>query len=156
MDARRSLKTRKMKNIFIICSFLFCTLSLSAQEKNDAWYVNFDEAAKLSMKTNKPILANFTGSDWCGWCIRLKKGVFSKDEFKDWAEENFVLLEADFPRGQPTLGDAKEIKKRVGGDVRGYPTILFLDAEGKVKGKSGYMKGGPASWVKNADKFTRS
>jgi thiol-disulfide isomerase/thioredoxin len=120
------------------------------------WLTNLDDALKEAKKSDKTVLVNFTGSDWCGWCIRLKKEVFSQDEFKDWAEENVVLLEADFPRSKPTLGDAREIKKRVGGDVRGYPTILFLDAEGKVKGKSGYMKGGPEIWVKNAEKITES
>mgnify|MGYP001185143341 CR=1 FL=1 len=130
--------------------------SLNSYSQKEGWLTGFPDVFEKSIKENKPIMANFTGSDWCGWCIRLKKEVFSKDEFKDWAEENVVLLEADFPRGKPTLGDAKEIKKRLGGDVRGYPTILFLDAEGKVKGKSGYMKGGPGSWVKNAEKFTGS
>ena len=120
------------------------------------WLTNLDDALKEAKKSDKAVLVNFTGSDWCGWCIRLKKEVFSQDEFKDWAKKNVVLLEADFPRRKPTLGDAREIKKRVGGDVRGYPTILFLDAEGKVKGKSGYMRGGPANWVKNAEKFTGS
>ena len=145
-----------MKNLTLSLLFLsFISLSYSQQNKL-VWHEDLKEAVAISQKEKKPIMLFFTGSDWCGWCIRLKKEVFSQDEFKDWADENVVLLEADFPRGKPTLGDAREIKKRVGGDVRGYPTILFLDAEGKVKGKSGYMKGGPASWVKNADKFTRS
>ena len=139
----------------------YATADSSDRKKNaggsdSKWLTNLDDALKEAKKSDKTVLVNFTGSDWCGWCIRLKKEVFSQDEFKDWAEENVILLEADFPRGKPTLGDAKEIKKRLGGDVRGYPTILFLDAEGKVKGKSGYMKGGPESWVKNAEKFTGS
>jgi thiol-disulfide isomerase/thioredoxin len=128
----------------------------NAGGSDSKWLTNLDDALKEAKESDKTVLVNFTGSDWCGWCIRLKKEVFSQDDFKDWAKENVVLLEADFPRGKPTLGDAKEIKKRLGGDVRGYPTILFLDAEGKVKGKSGYMKGGPESWVKNAEKFTGS
>ena len=128
----------------------------NAGGSDSKWLTNLDDALKEAKKSDKTVLVNFTGSDWCGWCIRLKKEVFSQDEFKNWAEENVVLLEADFPRRKPTLGDAREIKKRVGGNVRGYPTILFLDADGKVKGKSGYMKGGPESWVKNAEKFTES
>ena len=64
----------------------------------DGWEVNLEKAQAISVKTGKPILANFTGTDWCGWCIRLKKEVFVKDEFIKWANENFVLLELDFPK----------------------------------------------------------
>ena len=65
---------------------------------NEGWLVNLDEAYNLSKKTGKPIMANFTGSDWCGWCKRLSAAVFQKPEFKQWADENVVLLELDFPR----------------------------------------------------------
>ncbi|PIQ15370.1 MAG: thioredoxin, partial [Flavobacteriales bacterium CG18_big_fil_WC_8_21_14_2_50_32_9] len=64
----------------------------------DGWEVDVNKAYEISKKTGKPILANFTGSDWCGWCIKLKNEVFIKDEFKTWAKDNVVLLELDFPR----------------------------------------------------------
>jgi len=85
-----------MKKIILIAVLFLGFSSLQAQEAK--WYSDFDEAAKISKKTNKPILANFTGSDWCGWCIRLDKEVFSKKEFQKWADENVVLLTVDFPR----------------------------------------------------------
>ena len=65
-------KTKNMKKLFLITSILLSTVVLIAQEKGD-WYIDFDKAARVSMETGKPILADFTGSDWCGWCIKLKK-----------------------------------------------------------------------------------
>src|SRR5690625_2238264 len=64
----------------------------------EGWMVDIEKAHEESVRTGKPIMANFTGSDWCGWCKRLTASVFSKQEFKDWAEDNVVLLELDFPR----------------------------------------------------------
>ena len=64
----------------------------------EGWLVDLDEAYEISIKEKKPILANFTGSDWCGWCKKLDADVFSKPEFQAWAKENVVLLELDFPR----------------------------------------------------------
>ena len=64
----------------------------------EGWMVKIENAHKKSIAEGKPILANFTGTDWCGWCIRLRKEVFDTKKFKDWANENVVLLELDFPR----------------------------------------------------------
>lgn len=121
------------------------------------WYQSYDQAAAKSKETGKPILVDFTGSDWCGWCIRLHDEVFSKDEFKKWAEENVVLLELDYPRSTPQPDSLAKQNKQLGqkykGHVRGYPTILFLDGNGEVLGKYGYDKGGPEKWIPKAEEI---
>ena len=150
-----------MKNILIISSLLISSLTLSAQD-NDGWLVKFDEAAEISMKTGKPILANFTGSDWCGWCVKLKKEVFVKPAFKKWAEENVVLLELDYPRRVPQSEEIKKQNRELQQffKVRGYPTLHMFTvgvADGKTQitslGKTGYVAGGPTPWIANANKF---
>lgn len=118
---------------------------------SEGWLVDINEAYAISKKTGKPILANFTGTDWCGWCIKLKREVFDTPEFKAWAKKNVVLIELDFPR---RFQLPEEIKQQNYGlqqafKVTGYPTIwvfnLGKDAEGKYTidalGKTGYVKG---------------
>ncbi len=99
--------------------------------ENPGWLVKLEEAYALSKKTNKPIMANFTGTDWCIWCKRLTAAVFTKDEFKKWADKNVVLLEIDFPNHKqlPT-----EIRNQNAGlqqafQVRGYPSVWLFDLE---------------------------
>lgn len=118
--------------------------------ENEGWLVNLDEAYSQHEETGKPILANFTGSDWCGWCKRLTKSVFVHDEFKEWADENVILLELDFPRRKSLPSDIKQqnagLQQAFG--VRGYPTIwvfdLGKDDSGQYSieafGKTGYKK----------------
>ena len=65
---------------------------------SEGWGTDW-EAAKAKAKTeNKPILINLTGSDWCGWCIKIEKEVFSSKEFKEFAAKHLILMEADFPK----------------------------------------------------------
>lgn len=118
------------------------------------WLTNLEEAQKIANKTKKPILANFTGSDWCGWCVKLSKEVFNTPEFKKWAEKNVVLLELDFPKNKP---QTPELKQQNAGlqqafQVQGFPTIwvfnLTNDKATKKQNieaivKTGYMAGGP-------------
>ena len=133
-----------------LAAVLFLTPAF-AQESS--WLTSFEDAKAAAKKDNKMILADFTGSDWCGWCIKLKDEVFSKPEFQTWAAKNVVLLELDFPRKTQLSDELKkqnqELAQKYG--IRGYPTILFLDAEGKQVGKSGYQAGGPAAWIKSAE-----
>ncbi len=122
---QRFYKKKDMKNIILV---IFLIISLTTFSQEVTWLDNYEEAAKISKKTNKPILANFTGSDWCGWCKVLDKQVFSTDEFKSWATENVVLLVLDFPRKkklpQEMLIQNYSLQKAFG--VRGYPTIMLF------------------------------
>ena len=135
----------------LICSTLLFALPLLAQEA--AWLTKYEEAKELAKKENKLILADFTGSDWCGWCIKLKEEVFSKPEFATWAKDKVVLLELDFPRKTELPAELKEQNEKLRKEhgVQGYPTVLLLDAEGKKVGEMGYEEGGPALWTKKAD-----
>lgn len=115
------------------------------------WHDSFETAQQASRDSGKPILADFTGSDWCSWCVKLKQDVFETPEFKDWASENVILLELDYPKraaqSAATRRQNKELAERYG--ITGYPTVLLLDTEGDVLGKLGY-KSGPSEWIASA------
>jgi protein disulfide-isomerase len=92
---------------------------------------------------------DFTGSDWCSWCIKLHKEVFSQKDFVAYAKNNLILLEVDFPQNKP---QAKALKKTNEAlqkkyNVEGYPTIIVLDGEGKQLGTLGYQAGGPGPFI---------
>ena len=127
--------------LFLGCtSFLACsqTPSTTLTEKakpagyssdKEGWLVDLDEAYAVSHKNGKPIMANFTGSDWCGWCKRLDAAVFSKPEFKTWAQKNVVLLELDFPRRKQIPQKNREQNAAMQNALRvtGYPTVWFFN-----------------------------
>jgi protein disulfide-isomerase len=126
----------------------FATAAFSAE----GWLTDHAKAVALSKKTGRPILANFTGSDWCGWCIKLHKEVFGTKEFKAWASTNVVLLELDFPRQTKQSEAMKKQNTALARKyaIQGFPTVLFLKPDGTILGRSGYMDGGPKPWVRSA------
>lgn len=115
------------------------------------WTEDFETASAKAKQEGKAVLLDFTGSDWCGYCIKLDKEVFSTAKFKSWAKENVVLVKVDFPKSKklPAKQQEKndELKKKY--PFNGYPTITLVDAEGKALGsKSGYKPGsGPADYI---------
>ncbi|MEO8206239.1 MAG: thioredoxin family protein [Chthoniobacterales bacterium] len=122
------------------------------------WLTDYTAALAQAQKENRPVLINFTGSDWCGYCIKLDKDTYSKPAFLSFAKNQLVLFEADFPRGKQ-LPDAvkkqnKELEEKFG--VNGYPTQVLVDANGKeIARHEGYLPGGPAafiSWVETSTK----
>lgn len=153
--------------VFAFSALLFSTNAQTTAEYKahaEGWLVDINQAYELNKKTNKPIMANFTGSDWCGWCIRLKGEVFDKPEFKEWAKENVILLELDFPRRKKLPSNYVEqnrgLQQAFG--VRGYPTIWVFNLDkdatsGQFKidalGKTGYVRGGPTAFINTVDKM---
>ncbi|MCF6349705.1 MAG: thioredoxin family protein [Flavobacteriaceae bacterium] len=149
-----------MKKILLGLLFISTIITFSQEV---IWLTNFDEAAKISQKTNKPILANFTGSDWCGYCKILNRDVFSQPEFAKWAKKNVVLLELDFPKKTKLSPELKKqnyaLQKAF--NVRGYPTIWLFEVgkgndpkkELNPLGKTGYIKGGPKKWINSIDRY---
>ena len=132
--------------------------------ENDGWLSTLTKL-KLSIKSGKPILANFTGSDWCGWCIRLNKEVFVTPEFKNWASENVILLELDYPRRVQQTDEIKKQNRELQQffQVRGYPTLHIFNViitDGKTQitslGKMGYLAGGPTPWIASANNYLKN
>ena len=113
------------------------------------WLTDYDEAKQLAESLNRPILINFTGSDWCGWCKRLHSEVFSQTAFKEYANESLVLLEVDFPRKKPLSKEQAEKNGKLSNryKVTGYPTIFVIDSDGNVLLRTGYLEGGAENYV---------
>ena len=135
------------------------------EEKDLIWYTDVKKAVDISVKTKKPLFFFFTGSDWCGWCIRLQKAVFFKPEFKKWAQKSVVLVELDFPRRsqlpEATMQQNRELAQMFG--VRGYPTIWFVSADiagEKINfNKLGSQGASPLeanTWIENANKILKN
>ena len=135
-----------MKTLITLVAATTITLT-SASAAN--WLTDIKAAQDQARSQNKLILVNFTGSDWCPWCIRLKNEVFSKPEFASFADANLVLLEVDFPRRKPMSPDAKKANGKLADQykVGGYPTVHVLDADGQSLGQTGYSPGGPNPFV---------
>src|SRR5690242_1159737 len=95
-----------MKKIFLILFIAFNAITLHAQEAE--WHTDLNKAMAVSQKSKKPLFLFFTGSDWCGWCMKLQKEVFKTPEFAKWAKDNVVLVELDFPKRTPQSDEIKQ------------------------------------------------
>jgi thioredoxin-related protein len=145
---------------FLLVGVLFASLGLGAlaglaRAEEGPWLTDFAAAKAKAKAEKKLLLVDFTGSDWCGWCKRLVSEVFSKEEFKKEAPLKFVLVEVDFPNAKKQSDEVKkqnaELQKRY--KVRGYPTIILMDADGQVIAQTGYRQGGPNSYMKHLGEF---
>lgn len=149
----KSLKI-KILGAFILLSGLTALYAFKAEGEDKSglkWYTDLNEAHKLSIKTKKPIFGFFTGSDWCGWCHKLQRDVFAKEEFIKWAKDNVILLEIDFPKRKvlPEALRKQNQDLQAAFKVMGYPTVWFFNASKDEKnnykitalGQTGYPQG---------------
>ena len=116
----------------------------------------YQSALAAAAATNKLVLVDFTGSDWCGWCIKLDEETFSKPEFREFAANHLEFLVVDFPKNKSLREGEREqnqnLKTKFG--VEGFPTLILLDASGKeIARQRGYLPGGPEAlirWINQA------
>src|SRR4026209_41202 len=115
-----------------IAALFLLSLTLTAGAAEARWLFDFAEAQAIAKKQNKLVLMNFTGSDWCGWCMKLKKEVFLTPEFNDYARTNLVLVEIDQPRWKPLSQEQLATNSKVQEQYRaeGFPTLVALSSTG--------------------------
>lgn len=145
-----------MKKIMLLLATIVFSITLSAQE----WQTDFETAKKISSKKNHPIILVFQGSDWCAPCIKLDREIWSTDEFKAYARDHFVMLQADFPRKKKNaLPDAQQQKNNQLAEKynkQGYfPFVVMLDKEGTILGEAGYEKTSPTAYIEKLESFVK-
>lgn len=160
-----NIKFKQMKKILIIVMLVVSGMAAQAQE-GQTWFTDMSKAVEASRQEQKPLFLFFTGSDWCGWCIRLQNEVFKTPEFTAWVKDHAILVELDYPRKTP---QSDEIKQQNGQlqqmfEVQGYPTVWFVKPsvieDGKINleklGSTGYVAGGPSKWIEGANAIIKS
>ncbi len=133
---------------------LFALAVYAKTSTPEGWLDDYDSAIAKAAAENKYIVADFSGSDWCGWCRRLDKEVFATDEFRKAAADKYILLMVDSPMEKSLLTPkaAKQNPKLVEKfGVRGFPTVIVLDPKGEEVCRLGYEKGGPAKYIEKLD-----
>ena len=121
------------------------------------WETNFKAAQAKAKQEKKYLLVDFTGSDWCGWCIKLHNEVFEKEPFKAEAPKQFVLVELDFPHEKEQSPELQKQNKELSEkyNIEGFPSVLLMDAEGDVIARTGYQEGGPTEYLKHLAEFSK-
>lgn len=140
-----------MKRFVFLASALLAFAITAQTARADIWETDFEKAKTQAAASNKYMLLDFTGSDWCSWCIKLNKEVFGKEEFKTYAKANLVCVELDFPSKKKIGKKLKEQNDKLAKQfkVRGYPSVLILSPKGELVEKTGYRKGGPEPYVEH-------
>ena len=134
-----------------VLALLFCTLALAVEAADAKWYYDLSEAKVAAKREKKLVFIDFTGSDWCGWCMKLRREVFTTPEFNNYARSNLVLLEIDLPHGKPLSPEQLAANMRVQEQyqVEGFPTLIVLNHEGQeIWRLPSYADAKPADWIR--------
>lgn len=140
------------KTILSLCAVLALVQAKAAELD---WQTDLPKAQAQAKTEKKLVMLDFTGSDWCGWCIKLNKEVFSKPEFAEYAKKNLVAVEVDFPNKKKLSPEQKQANAALAKkyEIKGYPTIIVLNSEGKKVGELGYQAGGPKAFIAELEKL---
>jgi protein disulfide-isomerase len=146
------------RSLFLVLPSLLaaCAAAVAAD-----WQTDYAKALQIAKTQNRRVLLDFTGSDWCGPCISLRKQVFSSPAFRAYADKNLVIVEVDYPRQKKQSAQLKnqndKLGKQYGIDDKGFPTIVLLDPAGKVvrefSGYNGETTADLVAWIEGKKKM---
>lgn len=113
------------------------------------WTTDYSAALRQAKAEKKKVFLFFTGSDWCGWCMKFDKEILSTSDFKTYAGSSLLLVKLDFPRSTPQSAQLKAANQKLAQQygIQGFPTVIVLNSEGKNVGELGYMEGGPKPFI---------
>jgi len=138
-----------MKKPFIIVFLITIILSFGIAAQAENWNEDFEKASSEAKTSGKYLLLDFSGSDWCPWCIKLDSEVLSHEAFKTFAKENLVCVLIDFPSKKQQSEKRKKENKKLMKQFRvsGFPTLIILSPDGDFVGTTGYRRGGAEQYV---------
>jgi thioredoxin-related protein len=145
-----------MKKILI--ALLAATVFWQVNAAESIWLTDLPKAQAQAKAENKIVLLDFTGSDWCGWCIKFKKETLDTAEFQAYAATNVVLVELDYPHKKVQSDDLKKANAALQDQykIEGFPTLIVLDKNGQEIGRQvGYAKGGPQAFIAKIEAFKK-
>lgn len=145
-----------MKKLLLSSLVMAMTANFTFAATGENWMTDFEAAKKKAAEEKKDLFVDFTGSDWCGWCIKLDKEVFAHEPFNEGVADKFILVSLDYPQDKSKMSEElqaqnDELQKKF--DIKGFPTILLMDAEGRPYAQTGYQQGGPEKYVEHLDEL---
>jgi protein disulfide-isomerase len=146
---------KKFVSFLIAIGLTLISITASAES---SWVTDYKKAQEDAKAGKKLMLLEFTGSDWCGWCMKLDKEVFSTPEFQNYASRNLILVKVDFPRRRQQTEALKKQNAQLAQkyDIQGFPTIIVLNGQGEKLGELGYMEGGPSPFLAKLETLPKS
>ena len=151
--------TSSVKNLVIAILVALGLFSAVSVQADSAWGTDYKKAQNEAKANHKLVLLDFTGSDWCGYCIQLDRAILSQQQFKDYANKNLVLVEIDFPRRKAQTVEIKKQNEQLADkyNISGFPTLVVLDGEGKTVWRyEGMYAGDIAAFLAELDKIKKS
>ena len=142
----------------LLLAALAITVIWQANAAENAWLTDLPKAQAQAKAENKIVLLDFTGSDWCGWCIKFRKEVLDTTQFQGYADKHVVLVELDYPRHKEQSGDLKKANAALKNKykVTGFPTLVVLDQDGREIGRQvGFDEGGPKAFIAKLEGYQK-
>lgn len=140
-----------MNKHLIVVMGIAMTVTFCPRTDASDWETDFAKASATAKSSGKYMLLDFSGSDWCGWCMKLDKEVFSQSAFETFAKTNLICVLVDFPRSKKQSAALKkqnaQLAQKYG--VKGYPTVIVLNPDGEPACTTGYEEGGAKKYVEH-------